>query len=81
MKDDSYVGIGKNPNPDMPDIPVGLGMNLMQDADAMNHFNSLSNQRKKDVIKYIQQSNSGDDARYRIKNAICHMHNNDTNFL
>ncbi len=39
-------------------IPMGLGMALAQDLDAMNYFSSLDDTKKKEIIDHTHQIRS-----------------------
>lgn len=68
--EDSFIGMGHNPDPGVPDIPMGFGMRLFQDPRARSAFESLTDEEKTKVIGYIQASSTGDDARNRIDTAV-----------
>ena len=70
MDNSSFVGIGRNPDPNVPDIPLGLGMELMQQSDARRGFEILNSGEKTRVIEYIQASVDGDDTKERIRTVI-----------
>lgn len=53
-----------------PDIPLGFGMALAQRPEAMTFFGSLSNQEKKQIIGYIQDSTTGDMAKERVRHTV-----------
>lgn len=57
MSDDGFVGIGHNPNPNVPDIPEGFTAALTEDSSARICFQGLSDTQKTNVIKYIQSNN------------------------
>lgn len=65
-----FIGMGHNPEPDVPDIPLGLGMALAQDMGALSYFGGLSPQQKTAVIHYVQGGSTGDDAKERIRSAV-----------
>ena len=67
---DSFIGIGKNPNPNVPDIPLGFGMELAQNPAAMTAYGHLSDESKTQMIRHIQASATGDDAKSRIRETI-----------
>ena len=67
---DSFIGTGKNPNPNVPDIPLGFGMELAQNPQAMSAFGQLSDERKTSLIKHIQGASTGQEAKDRIAQAI-----------
>lgn len=64
-----FVGMGANPATGVPDIPLGLGMALSQDVDAMSYFGSLTGQQKAGVIRYVQGGSTGAEAKQRIQSA------------
>jgi len=66
----SFIGMGHNPNPNVPDIPMGFGMGLFQQPQARSFFERLSDDEKTRLIGYIQSSVSGEDAKRRIDTAI-----------
>lgn len=39
-------------------IPIGLGMALAQNQDAMNYFSSLGDDKKKEIIDHTHQIRS-----------------------
>lgn len=57
-------------NPHGPDMPLGLGMELMQYPDAMAKFSGLADSEKAQIINYVQSSTSGDDAKSRITQTV-----------
>ena len=78
----NFIGMGRNPDPDVPDIPLGLGMALFQDAKARDFFEGLSDQMKTDVINYVQNGNAtGEDAKRKIASAMEGLRNNTINFV
>lgn len=70
VSDRNFIGAGKNPNPNVPDIPLGLGMALAQNPQAMNAFGQLSDGQKTNLIHGIQGAVTGGDAKARIHQAI-----------
>lgn len=68
MNHDVWVGMG--PNPDGPDLPLGLGMRLAQDPMALSTFGKMTNEQKNDLIAYIQAATTGDDVKQRITEAL-----------
>lgn len=67
---ENFIGIGKNPNSNVPDIPLGLGMELAQSPQAMDAFGRLTNEQKTQMIRHIQASTTGDEAKERITQAV-----------
>ena len=68
MSNSPFIGIGHNP--EGPDLPLGFGMRLAQEPRAMDAFGELSEERKAQVVSYIQSSVTGDDAKDRIETAV-----------
>lgn len=67
----SFIGMGHNPNPNVPDIPEGFGAALSNAPEAHYNFDCLSDAQKTSVIHYIQSNNTtGFDAKQKIDNAI-----------
>ena len=64
----TYIGTGINP--DGTDLPLGFGMQLAQNADAMNAFAILPQNEKNKIIEYIQNGDDGNDAKHRITSAV-----------
>ncbi len=82
MSDTNFIGLGHNPNPNVPDIPEGFGAALSKEPEAHHYFDSLSNVQKTSVIQYIQSNNArGDDARKKVDNVVTNLKNNSLNFI
>ncbi|WP_291579546.1 hypothetical protein [Clostridium sp. UBA6640] len=82
MNDKNFIGMGHNPNPNVPDIPEGFAMALLQEPDARDSFQNLSDEEKTNVIGYIQNNNlTGTDAKNKIDNAIKNLNNNSIDFI
>ncbi|MGI6403776.1 MAG: YdeI/OmpD-associated family protein [Oscillospiraceae bacterium] len=71
-----FIGIGKNP--DGPDLPLGLGMELAQNPKAMNAFGTMTKSQKASMISHIQAATTGEDAKQRIREAVNQLSNNQT---
>lgn len=52
------------------DMPIGFGMALSENLNALEYFSSLNDQAQKDIISYIRGANSGPDAKQRIRSAV-----------
>lgn len=59
-------------------LPEGLGMRLALDMDAMTNFVKLSDNGKKQVVDYIENSSTGDEARNRVTEVVSNLHKGDT---
>jgi len=81
MEDKVFVGIGKNPDPGGLDMPLGFGMALYQNSNALHCFAALSQDERNDIIRYIENSKTGEDARNRIDNAVSNLNKRNTKFF
>ena len=68
MGEQPFVGIGHNP--DGADLPLGLGMNLMQHPAAMDTFGRMSEPQKEQLIAYLKSAHTGEEAESRMMRAI-----------
>ena len=59
-------------------LPVGLGMRLALDMDAMKNFVNLSDQGKKQLVDYIEGSTTGDEAKNRVTEVVRNLHLGET---
>lgn len=59
-------------------LPVGLGMRLALDMDAMKNFVNLSDQGKKQLVDYIEGSTTGDEAKNRVTEVVRNLHSGET---
>lgn len=78
MENKDFIGIGINP--EGPDLPLGLGMNLAQDPKAMEIFAKMTNKQKEDLISYLQGGVTGEEAEERMADALSKLHNNQLQF-
>jgi len=46
-----------------PEIPLGLGMALAQNGDALTHFAALSAERKQEIIEHTHGISSKNEMR------------------
>ena len=70
---DNFIGMGHNPNPNVPDIPMGFGMELMQNPKAWEAFGNLPDHEKTRIIEKIQTAQTGDQAKENITQAIAEL--------
>lgn len=56
-------------------LPEGLGFSLALDVEAMTNFVNLSDATKEDVVRYIQLSDTGEEAKERTKFVVTRLHN------
>jgi len=71
---ETFIGMG--PNPDGPDLPLGLGMQLAQNPKALDAFGRMSNEQKFGLIDYIQGAQTGDEAKSRMAETINKLNEN-----
>ena len=81
MEDKVFVGLGKNPDPSGLDMPIGFGMELYQNSDALHCFAALSQNERNDIIRYIEASKTGDEAKERINNAVKNLNHRNPRFF
>ena len=68
MERSTFIGTGRNPKG--PDLPLGLGMQLAQNPQAMRAFGRMSSAQKSELIAYLQGASTGQDAQTRMGEAI-----------
>jgi uncharacterized protein YdeI (YjbR/CyaY-like superfamily) len=56
------------------DMPIGLGMRLALEMKAMNNFANLSDQKKRELINYIEGAQTGEDAKNRVTEVVSNLH-------
>ena len=78
MSDTPFVGIG--PNPEGKDLPLGFGMQLSQVPAAMEYYGRLSQKERDDIVTYIQNCRTGDDAKNRIAEVVSGLQNGISRF-
>ena len=74
-----FIGMGRNP--EGPDLPLGFGMLLAQEPEAITRYGELTNAEKSSVIHYIQSGATGEDAKNRIANAVYGLRDGNMGFL
>ena len=55
-------------------LPVGFSMSLAQDMQAMTNFATLPDPRKEELVQYIENSTTGDEAKSRIGEVVSNLH-------
>ena len=78
MEKSTFIGTGKNP--DGPDIPLGLGMQLAQSPKAMATFGRMTKAQKSGLIRQIQGAPTGDAAKTKVEGAISQLEQGETTF-
>lgn len=56
-------------------LPEGLGFRLALDMQAMTNFVNMSEDKKRQMVDYIQSSATGDEARNRVTEVVSNLHN------
>lgn len=59
-------------------LPEGLGFRLALDMEAMTNFANLPEDKKDQLVNYIQSSTSGEDAKRRVSEVVSSLHKGDT---
>jgi hypothetical protein len=59
-------------------LPEGLGMRLALDMEAMTNFVHLSDERKNELVGYIENSTTGDEAKNRVTEVIAGLRHRDS---
>ena len=80
MENKVFVGLGKNPDPGGLDMPMGLGMELYQNKNALHFFAALSQDERNRIIRYVDASTDGKDTKRRIDNAIENLNRRNVDF-
>ncbi len=65
-----FVGMGNSPGAETPNLPLGLGMALAQDTEALSCFGRMTREEKQQMIAYIQGATTGEDAKARMQQAV-----------
>lgn len=59
-------------------IPEGLGFRLALDMNAMKNFVNLPDDKRQQLVNYIQGSTTGDEAKNRVTEVVSNLHNGNT---
>lgn len=62
-------------------MPIGLMMSLAMHQDAMRNFSLLDDSQQKAVIRYVEDSKTGDDAKNRIESAVQNLEQGTSSFF
>ena len=81
MEQSPFVGEGTRHPDNTPDMPLGLGMELALDMDAMSEFGKLSREGKEQIIQYIQAPKTGDEVKMRIRKVVTALHKHEVGFI
>ena len=63
------------------EMPIGLMMTLAMHPDAMRNFSTLPDEKQSSVIRYVEDANSGEEAKNRISSAVDELEKGSTGFL
>ncbi|MGI6116179.1 MULTISPECIES: hypothetical protein [unclassified Clostridium] len=65
----------------VPELPIGFGMSLAQNNEALTYFGSLSPAEKTAVIHYVHDGNTtGEQAKEKIDHAVSVLERHSTLF-
>jgi len=56
------------------ELPIGLGMRLMQDRTAMDRYTALPNAEQKRILSYVESCATGDEAEQRVTQTVKSLH-------
>lgn len=56
------------------ELPIGLGMRLMQDRTAMDRYTALPDAEKKRILSYVEGGSTGGDAEERVATTVKSLH-------
>lgn len=56
------------------ELPIGLGMHLMQDRAAMDRYTALPDAEKKRILNYVESGATGDEAEQRVLSTVKSLH-------
>lgn len=59
-------------------LPEGLGFSLALDVEAMTNFVNLTDATKEEVVRFIQMSDTGEEAKERTKLVVHRLHRNES---
>lgn len=63
------------------ELPIGLAMSLGMNEFAMDFYSTLDPAVKGKLKEYVQHSETGEEARKKIKKAVKNLENHDISFL
>lgn len=66
---------------DAGNMPIGLMMSLAQHENAMKTFGRMDDEKQKSVIRYVEDSVTGEEAKQRIQDAVQNLDQGNTGFL
>ena len=66
---------------DGAEMPIGLMMSLAMNRKAMRNFSLLNDEKQKSVVRYIEDSKTGTEAKDRIRTAVDSLEQGNTGFI
>ncbi|HEX3016313.1 MAG TPA: hypothetical protein VHP31_00460 [Caproicibacter sp.] len=66
---------------DAGEMPIGLMLSLGMHQDAMKNFALLNDEKQNAVIRYVEDSQTGDEAKNRINTAVDNLEKGNTGFI
>jgi uncharacterized protein YdeI (YjbR/CyaY-like superfamily) len=66
---------------DAGNMPIGLMMSLAQHQQAMKNFSLLDDEQQKSILRYVEDSRTGEEARNRIENAVNNLEQGNNSFF
>ena len=63
------------------ELPIGLAMSLCMNEYQMEFYSTHNTAVKGKLKEYVQHSETGEEARKKIKNAVKNLENHDISFL
>ena len=63
------------------EMPIGLAMSLALNEFAMEYYAGLDDEIHDQITKYVQNSNSGKEAKEKINTVVRSLSKRNTNFL
>lgn len=71
----------KKKKSDAREMPIGLMMSLAMNQQAMRNFSLLDDEKQKSVVRYIENSQTGAEAKDRIRTAVDSLEQGSTGFI
>mgnify|MGYP000891199584 CR=1 FL=1 len=71
----------KKKKSDATEMPIGLMMSLAMNRKAMRNFSLLPDEKQKSVVRYIEASQTGAEAKNRIHTAVDSLEQGNTGFI
>lgn len=62
------------------EMPIGLTMSLAMHPDAMRNFSLMDEEKQKSVIRYVEDSKTGEEAENRIKTSVQNLEKGNSSF-